>query len=252
MDAGAARRTVSVIVPALNEERNLAEAVATVVNAIGDAFADYELLIFDDGSTDGTAKVADELAAVNPHLRVTHNSENKGFGYNYRHGIEIARMEYVTWFPGDNDAPGDGLRAILNAAGSADIVVGYLSNSHVRPPARRFISAAYVMLLNALFGLRLRYYNGPSVIPRRLLLTVPINTRGFACLAGTLIRLLRSGHGYIEVPYQTGERQHGRTKAFMLKNIISVLNTIAALFWEVRIRDRHKYPGAARRIEARI
>ena len=104
----------------------------------------------------------------------------------------------------------------------------------------------------AKFGLRLRYYNGPSVIPRRLLLTVPINTRGFACLAGTLIRLLRSGHGYVEVPYQTGERQHGRTKAFMVKNIISVLNTIAALFWEVRIKDRHKYPGAARRIEARI
>lgn len=252
MDTGHKGRTVSIIVPALNEERNLADAVATVVNAIGDAFADYELLVFNDGSTDGTGKVADELAAVDPHLRVTHNSENKGFGYNYRRGIEIARMEYVTWFPGDNDAPGEGLRAILAAVGSADIVVGYLSNSHVRSPGRRFISVAYVTLLNALFGLRLRYYNGPSVIPRRLLLTVPINTRGFACLAATLIRLLRSGYGYVEVPYQTGVRQHGRTKAFMVKNIVSVLGTIAGLFWEVRIRDRHKYPGAAPRIEARV
>ncbi len=244
-------RTLSVIIPALNEEANLAGAVTTVLDAIDDRFTDYELLIFDDGSTDYTGKIADELAAGNPHIRVIHNPGNKGFGYNYSRGVELARMEYVTWFPGDNEAPGEGLLAILEAVGSTDIVVGYLSNPHVRTLARRFISATYVGLLNLLFGLRLLYYNGPSVHPRRLLLTGPMHTRGFACLAATLVRLVRSGHRYVEIPYPTGVRQHGRTKAFMLKNIVSVLGAIAGLFLEVRIRDRHKYPGAAQRLQAR-
>lgn len=249
MSANSPTRTLSVIIPALNEEGNLAGAVRTVLDAIGDRFTDYELLIFDDGSTDSTGKIADELAACNPHIRVSHNPGNKGFGYNYGRGVELAQMEYVTWFPGDNEAPGEGLRAILEAVGSADIVVGYVSNPHVRRFGRRFISASYVGLLNLLFGLRLRYYNGPSVHPRKLLLTVPMHTRGFGCLAATLVRLLRSGNGYVEVPYATGIRQHGGTKAFMVKNIVSVLGAIARLFWEVRVRDRHKYPGASQRTE---
>jgi len=251
MSAVPLTRTLSVIIPALNEEANLAGAVGTVLDAIGDRFTDYELLIFDDGSTDRTGQIADKLAAGNPHIRVIHNPGNKGFGYNYSRGVELARMDYVTWFPGDNEAPGEGLRAILEAVGSADIVVGYLSNPHVRTLARRFISATYVGLLNLLFGLRLRYYNGPSVHPRRFLLTVPMHTHGFGCLAATLVRLLRSGHGFVEIPYPTGVRQHGRSKAFMLKNIVSVLGTITSLFWEVRIRDRRKYPGVPQRVESR-
>src|SRR5438105_1181088 len=95
-------RTVSVIIPALNEEDNIAAAVKTVQEAIGDRFADYELLIFDDGSTDSTGQIADELAAQNSRIRVVHNQRNMGLGCNYTRGAELARMEYVAWFPGDN------------------------------------------------------------------------------------------------------------------------------------------------------
>ena len=237
------RHTVSVIIPALNEENNIAAAVTTVLEAIGDRLADYELLIFDDGSTDGTGKIADELAGGNPHIRVIHNPGNKGFGYNYKRGVELARMEYVTWFPGDNDAHGEGLRTVLGYAGSAEIVVTYLSNPQVRSWIRRLISGSYVGLLNLLFGLRLRYYNGLFLYPRALLRSIPLQSKGFACLASSLIRLIRSGHSYIEVPYQTGTRRHGCSKAFRLKNLVSVFITIAGLFWDVRVRDRRKYPG---------
>ena len=228
-------RTLSVIIPALNEEDNLAGAVATVLDAIGDRFTDYELLIFNDGSTDRTGRIADELAAHNPRIRVVHNHRNLGLGCNYTKGVELARMEYVAWFPGDNEVPGQAVRAILDAIGSAEIVVPYISNPHVRTWSRRLISASFVRLLNLLFGLRLRYFNGPSVHRRTLLLSVPIRSSGFACFAAILI--------------PTGTRQHGRTKAFRLKNLVSIFSTIARLFWDVRLRDRRRYAGAGQRIE---
>ncbi|MBM4125485.1 MAG: glycosyltransferase family 2 protein, partial [Nitrospira sp.] len=148
--------TLSVIIPALNEEGNLSAAVETVLGAIGDRFADYELLIFDDGSTDRTGAIADQLAARNSHTRVIHNPRNMGFGYNYNRGVELARMEYVTMFPGDNEIPGEAIRTILSAVGSADIVVPYISTPAVRGWSRRVISACFVGVLNILFGLRLR------------------------------------------------------------------------------------------------
>jgi glycosyltransferase involved in cell wall biosynthesis len=243
--------TVSVIIPALNEEGNLAAAVATVLSAIGDRFSDYELLIFDDGSTDRTGAIADELAAGNPHIRVIHNPRNMGFGYNYNRGVELARMEYVTMFPGDNEIPGEAIRAILDVVGSADIVVPYIATPGVRSWSRRVISACFVAMINVLFGLRLRYFNGPCVHCRTLLLSVPMRTHGFAYMAAILVRLIRSGCSYVEVPMLLQARQHGRSKAFRPKNIASVLSTIGELFWEVQIRERRKYAGAVRRIESR-
>ncbi|MBM4125457.1 MAG: hypothetical protein FJ246_11005 [Nitrospira sp.] len=67
-------------------------------------------------------------------------------------------------------------------------------------------------------------------------------------MAAILIRLIRSGSSYIEVPMPLQARQHGQSKAFKCTNIISVLNTLGELFWEVRITKRRKYAGAVRRI----
>jgi len=244
-------RTLSVIIPALNEEGNLGAAVSTVLAAIDDRFTDYELLVFDDESTDQTGAIADELAGGNPHIRVIHNPRNRGFGYNYRRGVELARMDYVTMFPGDNEIPGEAIRVILDAVGSADIVAPYISTPAVRGCSRRTISACFVMLINLLFRLRLRYYNGPCVHRRSLLLSVPMRTHGFAYMASILVRLIRSGASYVEVPMPLQARQHGRSKAFKLKNIVSVLATIGELFWEVRVRERRKYAGSVRRVELR-
>jgi glycosyltransferase involved in cell wall biosynthesis len=243
--------TLSVIIPALNEEGNLDAAVGAVLDAIGNRFTDYELLIFDDGSTDHTGKIADELAAGNSHIRVIHNGRNRGFGYNYSRGVELATKEYVVMFPGDNEVLGEAMEAIFDKIGSADIVVPYIANPAARGWPRRLISSTFVTLLNLLFGIRLRYYNGSCVHRRSLLLSTPAQTHGFAYMASILVRMIRSGRSYIEVPMPIQPRQHGRSTALKLKNIISVLSALANLFWEVRVRDRAKYPGAVQRANAR-
>lgn len=236
-------RTLSVIIPALNEEGNLSDTVTNVLASIDHRFTDYEVLVFDDGSSDGTGQIADELAIRNSRIRVIHNPRNMGFGYNYTRGVELSKMEYVAMFPGDNEIPRDAILTLLEAVGPADIVVPYIATPSVRPWSRRFISASFVALVNLLFGLRLRYFNGPCVHRRSLLQTVPMRTHGFAYMAAILVRLIRSGHSYIEVPMPLQVRQHGQSKAFRLNNIVSVLRTLTALFWEVRIRDRRQYPG---------
>lgn len=241
--------TLSVIIPAFNEEGNLAEAVRTVLRAIGERFEDFELLVFDDHSTDKTGDIAEALAAKNSRIRVIHNPRNMGFGYNYTRGVQLAQMQHVAMFPGDNEIPEQAIRRILDAVGSAEIVVPYISTPWVRPWSRRAISAAFVGLVNVLFGLRVRYYNGPCVHRRELLLPVPMQTHGFAYMASILVRLIRSGHTYVEVPMPLQARQHGRSKAFRPRNVVSVLATLGRLFWEVRVKERRKYLRPASRIE---
>ncbi len=230
--------TVSFVIPALNEEANIADAVREAVAAMGDRFADYEVLLFDDGSSDRTGAIMDRIAAADPrHVRVTHNASPRNLGGVYKQGIELARMEYILMVPGDNENPGHALQAPFDAIGRADIVLPYPVNSEVRGATRHLVSRVYVGLLNRLFGLRVRYYNGTVIHRTANLKGLPIKTSSFAYQAEILIKLLCAGKSFVEVPIRIDPPKEGRrSRAFRWKNMVQVGRTLGDLFMDLRIR----------------
>ena len=233
--------SISVIIPALNEEKAVGPTVEALLAALGDRFSRYEILIFDDGSTDGTGDLAEALATRDANIRVVHNPRNMGLGYNYRRGVELAQNDYVVLFPGDNQFPADSMAELLRHVSWADIVIPYHTNDRIRPWHRRLISRLFILTMNLLFGLGVKYYTGTVIHRRELIRSVPISSTGFAYQAEALARLLRSGHSYVEVGIQIQEREFGTTTMFSLKNIRNVLTIMARLFGDIRIRGRKRY-----------
>lgn len=231
-------RSISVIVPAFNEEDNIESTVQGILEALDGNFADYEILIFDDASTDKTGPIADGLAKINSRIHVLHNERNRGFGYNYRKGVELAGKAYVTMFPGDNSFSTEAMREVFLKTGQKDIIVPYTINFHVRPFMRRVISKTFTKMMNFLFGLRLRYYNGPVVHKSEIVKSVQISTSGYAYQAVILTKLIRSGFGFEEVGIPIQERRHGVSNALRFKNILSVSKALVKLFYEVRLRGQ--------------
>jgi len=90
---------VSIGVPVYNGERYLAEAVES---ALAQTFGDFELLISDNGSTDGTAAIARDLAARDPRIRYLRHEENRGAAWNFNHLVEEATGEYFVWLAHDD------------------------------------------------------------------------------------------------------------------------------------------------------
>jgi dolichol-phosphate mannosyltransferase len=212
--------------------------VAEAVAALGDRFGDWELLLFDDGSTDRTGAIMEEVAAADPrHVRVTHNPTSRNLGGVYKQGIALARMEYVLMVPGDNENPGHALQAPFDAIGRADIVLPYPVNSDVRGFARHAVSRIYVGLLNRLFGLRVRYYNGTVIHRTANLKALSIKTSSFAYQAEILIKLLCAGKTFVEVPIRIEPPREGRrSRAFRWKNMVQVGRTLGDLFLDLRVR----------------
>jgi len=176
----------------------LAVAQADRIEQLHDRFRDYELLLFDDGSVDRTGAIMDQLAAADPrHVRVTHNPSPRNLGGVYKQGIDLARMDYILMVPGDNENPGHALQAPFDAIGRADIVLPYPVNSAVRGVARHLVSRIYVGLLNRLFGLRVRYYNGTVIHRTANLKGLSIKTSSFAYQAEILIKLLCAGKSFV-------------------------------------------------------
>lgn len=228
--------SISFIVPALNEEGNLNAAINEILGALDDAFSAYEILIFDDGSTDNTGKISDDLAYKNKNIKVIHNGLTRGFGYNYREGVRLAKCDYVIMIPGDNEIPGSSIKDILRYAGSADIVIPYILNKEVRSVFRRIISRTGMTIINLLFGLRIKYYNGPVLHKTGIIKSVPLTTSGFAYQIEALVRLLKSGYSYVEVGMNIRIREYGTTKIFRIKNLVSVANIVIKLFREIHFK----------------
>ncbi len=244
--------SISIIIPCLNEEGNLRGTIGCVKEALRDSnrFSGYEILIFNDFSTDNTGQIAEEIKKEETGVRVIHNPRNMGFGYNFTEGVRLAKKDYIIMVPGDNEIPAEAIKKIFACVGVADIVIPYTANPEVRGFSRRVISRLFVILINALFNMKVAYYNGTCVIKSAILKKVPLKTWGFAYMAAILVRLLKSGASFVEVGVDIKSRQAGKTKAFRLKNIASVVSAIAGLFWEVRVRERARYSAPAKRVEA--
>lgn len=225
--------TITVIVPAFNEEGRLEPTVREVLAAVRAESQDYEIIVIDDASTDGTGAEADRAAQGCEKVRVVHNDRNMGLGWNYKAGVRLARMHYVTWVGGKHDIEADQLREILSRRGQADMVIPYHTNPEERPRRRQLISRAYIGLLNGLFGYRLHHYNESVLLATERVRSLVVRTDSYAFQAEILIKALRSGYTYVEVPIRNRYVPGAPTRAFRLKNVVGVTKFLLWTLWDI-------------------
>lgn len=223
------RDGVSVIMPALNEEKNLPAAVRDAVTILKRAVKSYEVIIVNDGSFDKTGDVAEVLAKKYAHIQVLHNRENMGLGNGLKRGTAAARMSYVTLYPSDNEMDKQSFRELILARTRADLVSAYMANPVARPFIRRIVSAAFVHFMNMLFGMRLRYLTGPFIAKTRALRMAHLSSDGVTILAELRVKLARRGASILEIPFTFRMRTHGSATLFRKKTLVQTVQTILEL-----------------------
>jgi len=232
--------TLTVIVPAKNEECNLPEAIAAIMDVAPKHFVDFEILIFDDNSTDGTSAVAHKLADANPHIRVIRNTRTLNLGGVMREGLKTASMSHVIRVNGSGTEKRETLERIFAHKGEADIVIPWLENMDERHWVRKQISFLYRWILNTSFGLNLKYYNHSFLCRTELLRAIHIRTSSYAYPSEAVIKLLGAGYSFVEVPVRSrydGVAQQ-TTKAFRLKNVIGIASFYLRTVWDVHFRNK--------------
>jgi glycosyltransferase involved in cell wall biosynthesis len=142
---------LSFFFPALNEEHHVAALVADAL-AILPRFTDnLEVTVVDDGSTDRTGAIADELAAKDPRVRVIHHGARRGYGAAVRSGLHAANKPWVFYTDGDRQFALEDLGRLVAASDDVDVVVGY-REKRADPARRLFVAWVYNRLIRLLFG----------------------------------------------------------------------------------------------------
>lgn len=221
--------SLSIIVPALNEEKNLSAAVSGAISIAQDFSPTWEIIIINDGSSDATGKIADKLAESDPRIRVIHHAKPKNLGGAYRAGVAAAKFEFVIMVPGDNENCPEGVRRVLALAGTADMIIPWPENSFVRPWQRRLLSSLFALLVRFLSGVSVRYFNGTVLHRTALVRDCSMKSSSFSYQAELILELLSRGCSYREVPITLSAKLEPASSALRWRNIRKVLSFLVTL-----------------------
>ena len=226
--------------PAYNEEENVVETVRRALEQIGPLVdGRMEVLVVDDGSTDRTPQLADELAAGDPRVRV-HHQPNRGYGGALRAGFESARGELIGFSDGDLQfdlAEMERLLGRLDDPGRpVDVVIGYRIRRR-DPPHRIFIAKTYNAIVSAGFGLRVRDIDCAMKLFRREVFDgLPLTTDSPFLSAELLIKLRARGTRIAQVGVTHHPRAAGTNTGASFRKILRTFRDLARLRWDLWTR----------------
>ncbi len=151
-------KKISVILPAYNEEENIEICVRVAHSILSCVVRDFEIIIVNDGSTDKTGSICNELEIALSKIRVISKSKNEGYGYALRDGFKSARYDLVSFSDSDRQFDMYDIKNLLPFIDQYDLVVGYRKDRQ-DPFARKVFSLCYNMLVRSIFALRVRDIN---------------------------------------------------------------------------------------------
>jgi len=232
-------RALTVVVVAHNESRTLLATVERVYRALIITVEDFAIIIFDDGSSDGTQVVAESARQKFPFVTVRRNERRKGVGSCTIEASREAESAYLVYVPADNTWPLRSFIELFGHLGKADVVTSYSNNLMAAMPApKRLVSRSYGLILNTLFLKGIRYYNGLTIYPVEYLRQGSIKAHGFGFQAEALLKAVSAGYSFLEIALPVDERNLQRARSVTLPNIIDALLTIFRLFVEFYIVRR--------------
>jgi glycosyltransferase involved in cell wall biosynthesis len=239
---------LSIVLPAYNEEGNIERAVRAALAGAAKAEATCEVVVVNDGSRDGTARILEKLGAeMGASLRVVDHPVNLGYGVALRDGFRATRGELVFYTDSDNQFDLGELRDFMPLMKDHDVVLGYRVDRQ-DPWLRKFVSGGFNGLSSFAFGMRVRDLNCSFKLFRGdLIRALPLETPDFFIDTELVARIHRGGYRYV----QRGVRHYPRTAGKSTVRPSDVPRTLVSLarMW-VRLRreprgtERAQGPGA--------
>jgi len=235
---------LSVFFPAYNDSGTIASMVIRTVKTASELTQDFEIIVVDDGSADGTAEIADELARTYPQVRAVHHPINRDYGAALQTGFRSATKEFIFYTDGDAQYDPAELKSLWrHMTPEADLVNGY-KISRADPLHRILIGRVYHHIVSLLFGLRLRDVDCDFRLMRRTILErIDLEkTSGIICVE-MMKKIQDAGFRVVEVPVHHYHRAFGKSEFFNFRRLLRTGRDLLLLWGELVVRRKHLRAG---------
>jgi glycosyltransferase involved in cell wall biosynthesis len=212
--------SLSMFFPAYNDGGTIASLVIRAVQAASQLTADFEIIVVNDGSTDSTKDIADELARTYPQVRVVHHPRNRGYGGALRTGFAAATKDLIAYTDGDAQYdPGELEVLWKRMTPDVDVVTSY-KISRSDPFHRVVIGKIYHHAVALLFRLKVRDVDSDFRLLRREVFDRVRLERDTGVICLEMMRKIQdAGFRVVEVPVHHYHRLHGRSQFFNVRRV---------------------------------
>jgi glycosyltransferase involved in cell wall biosynthesis len=237
--------SISAFFPCYNDAGTIASVVTLANRTLREIADDYDIVVVDDGSTDQSPAVLEELLKIaSVPVRVVHHVGNLGYGRALRTGFAQATKDWVFYTDGDAQYDVAELRNLASLAREGvDVVQGY-KLARRDPWYRVLLGAVYRRTARLLFRLKIQDVDCDfRLIRRSLLQQIELEHHsGVVCLE--LVRKLQdAGARFVEVAVQHHPRVYGRSQFFTPRHVAEVGLDMLRLWWNLVVRPAVRQPG---------
>lgn len=229
--------SVSAFFPCYNDEHSISIMVRDARAALIDSVNNFEIIVVDDGSSDGSLAVLEKLREEVPELVIVQHALNRGYGGALISGFKAASKQWTFYTDGDAQYDASELvRCIDRVQPDTDIVQGW-KIARGDPFHRKAIGRIYHHTVRRLFNLHVRDTDCDfrlirSTLMNRVELT---STTGVICVE-MMRKFERAGARFVEVGVSHRARPFGRSQFFRLPAIAKSARQLMALWWQLVVR----------------
>lgn len=230
-------RSLTVVIPIFNEEAIIERSLTTLSDVLKTICLDYEILVVDDGSTDGTPEILRRLASSIEGLKILRNSRNEGLGGALCHGFKNASKEVIFYI--DADMPfqyAEILRAVeILEESRAEGVAGFRINREREPFFRRFSSMAYNGCVSCLYGIKMQDINCAfKLMKRDALKNLDLKAKGSFIDAEWMVRAAYRGYKIQELGVEYHPRYESGSRLFRFYPIVMAFWEMIKFYFDIR------------------
>jgi len=232
---------LSVFFPAYNDAGTIASLVITAVKVAGSLTPDFEVIVVNDGSSDDTPRILEELSRIYPdHFRAVHHPVNRGYGGVLRTGFAAATKDYIFYTDGDGQYdPAEMTLLWSKMSDDVDWVNGW-KISRSDPLHRIVIGRVYHHFVKLLFRLKVRDVDCDFRMMRRRIFDVVRLEKNSGIICVEMMRKFQdAGFRVAEHPVHHYHRAHGQSQFFNFPRVIRTLTDMTKLWWRLVIRREH-------------
>jgi glycosyltransferase involved in cell wall biosynthesis len=232
--------SLSVFLPAHNEAGNIERVVNDWRAELPRVTNDWEIIVVDDGSRDGTGEIADRMNAADPRVRVVHHETNRGYGGAVASGIVAATKSWILLCDGDGQFDPADVETLAQFAGGHDAVVGRRGH-RADPFMRRLNGRAWTILMKILFGIAISDIDcGFKLFRRDKVVPAELKARGAMISTELMARMAGRGARVAEADVRHLPRQAGEQSGASIRVIVRAFRELTVLYREIKTEGKRQ------------
>lgn len=241
------RPSISVFFPCYNDRHTIGDLVVEAERQLQQLSDDYEIIVINDGSTDGSGDVLRELTARVPRLTVITHERNRGYGGALRSGFAAATKDLVFYTDGDGQYDVQELAVLLMLLTDDTDFVNGIKMTRQDPSYRVHVGNLHRFLMRWMFWLPINDVDCDfRLIRRRILDGVELRSNSGSICVELVKQAQRAGAGFREVSVHHYARKWGQSQFFRPGRIIQTYAHLVQIWFELMVADKVRQKRSAR------